>query len=77
MYLRIYLQEISLAPHKNIPPRVAINTNNRNSIIAISLHSLYSMDRGIHLLVRLTGIQRTVSQSRHNLFLMELESHLK
>ncbi|KAJ6973734.1 hypothetical protein NC653_033923 [Populus alba x Populus x berolinensis] len=26
----------SLAPHKNIPPRVAVNTNKKNSIIAIS-----------------------------------------
>ena len=25
----------NLAPHKNIPPRVAVNTNNRNSVIAI------------------------------------------
>ena len=38
----------SLAPHKNIPPRVAVNTNNRNSVRAISVHSMYSTDRGIH-----------------------------
>jgi hypothetical protein len=38
----------SLAPHKNIPPGVAVNTNNRNSVIAISVYSMYSTDRGIH-----------------------------
>jgi hypothetical protein len=38
----------SLAPHKKFPPKVAVNTNNRNSVIAISVHSMYSMDRGIH-----------------------------
>ena len=39
----------SLAPHKNIPPRVAVNTNKRNSVIAISVHSMYSTDRGMFL----------------------------
>ena len=38
----------SLAPHKNIPPRVAVNMNNRKSVIAISVPSMYSTDRGIH-----------------------------
>ena len=38
----------SLASHKNIPSRVAVNTNNRNSVITISVHSIYSTDRGIH-----------------------------
>jgi len=36
------------APHKNIPPRVVVNMNKRNSVIAISVHSMYSTDRGIH-----------------------------
>ena len=38
----------SLEPHKNIPPRIAVNMNNRNSVIAISVYSMYSTDRVIH-----------------------------
>ena len=44
----VFKEIISVAPHKNIPPRVAVNTNNRKSVRAISVHSMYSTDRGIH-----------------------------
>lgn len=37
----------SLALHKDIPPRVAVNTYRRNSAISIYVHSMYSTDRGI------------------------------
>lgn len=36
----------SLAPHKNIPPRVVANTTKRNSLIAHFVHTMYSTYRG-------------------------------
>lgn len=46
--LKLYLLNRSLAPHKNIPSRVAVNTNKKNYLIVIYVHSMYSTNRGIH-----------------------------
>lgn len=46
MNTKIFIKLLAL--HKNILTRVVVNTNNRNSIIVISVHLIYSMDRGIY-----------------------------
>ncbi|KAK5839700.1 hypothetical protein PVK06_008527 [Gossypium arboreum] len=55
----------SLAPHKNIPPRVAVNTNNRNSTIAIS--STLNVQKLCYSLERSEVIRAVIVRTRKEL----------